>query len=95
MTPQQVLLDEMGTYYIADELEISPDFTTEYAELIADSADRVRAAAGPQGLDELVALLRALRENSAASDPRAPYFFSMLTGRERRASRPIETARGG
>jgi hypothetical protein len=63
MTPQQILLDEMGTYYIADELEISPDFTTEYAELIADSADRMRAAAGPQGLDELVALLRALREN--------------------------------
>jgi hypothetical protein len=61
MTTQQIA--ERGAYHVDDEAETSPEFTTEYASLISDSADRTRVAAGSQGHEDLVTLLRALCEN--------------------------------
>jgi hypothetical protein len=63
MTAQEILLREMGANYLGDELKVSPDFTTRYATLIAGSVRRMKAAVGEQGPDELVALLRELRNN--------------------------------
>ena len=63
MTAPKILLDEMGAYYLGDELRFTPDFTTRYATLIASSVRRMKAAAGEPGLAEMVALLRELREN--------------------------------
>jgi hypothetical protein len=53
----------MGAYFLGDELEVTPDFTTRYATWIASSVRRMKAAAGEQGLAELVAPLCELRAN--------------------------------
>ncbi|MEO9232812.1 MAG: hypothetical protein ABI421_05735 [Polyangiaceae bacterium] len=44
----------VGAYYPGDELSVTPDFMTELAEWIADSAARVHAAAGARGVAGLV-----------------------------------------
>lgn len=62
-TPRQILLGELGAYYLGDELRVSPELMTEYAGWIADSARRLRTAAGERGIDGLATLLRELREN--------------------------------
>ena len=60
MTSEQIILGEMGLYFSADELQLTPEFVTRYADWIRHSAERMKSAAGADGLDGLVALLREL-----------------------------------
>lgn len=60
--PEEILLDEFGCYYLADEIGVGQQFLSRLDEFASDSAVRLVEEAGPSGIGGVVELLERLRD---------------------------------
>ncbi|MCE9572196.1 MAG: hypothetical protein K8W52_03485 [Deltaproteobacteria bacterium] len=65
MSAEQIVLDEFGCYYLADDLDVGPGLIHEVPALAAASAERLALALGAADRAPVIALLRELRDDPA------------------------------
>ena len=64
MSPEKIVLDEFGAYYLGDELVVGPDFVGQQVPARAKaSAARMIAALRGEDRAPVIALLRRLADN--------------------------------